>query len=100
MAFNDLITYEATGADGVTYRITAGSDSQTRWPGGAPINETNAQTPESTSEPAQEPTAPEPAVVAPPAAQERDTEDRAQRALDALRSVRGVRRGGAQTPQE
>lgn len=36
MAFNDLITYETTGADGVTYRITAGSDSVTRGPGGAP----------------------------------------------------------------
>ena len=36
MAFNDLITYEAVGADGVTYRVTAGSDSVTRGPGGAP----------------------------------------------------------------
>ena len=66
----------------------------------AAINGTNAQTSESTAEVAQEQPVPEPATVAPPAAQERDSEDRAQRALDALRSVRGARRGGAQTPQE
>lgn len=36
MPFNDIITYEAVGVDGVTYRVTAGSDPVTRGQGGAP----------------------------------------------------------------